>query len=112
MSNRAQAIIDYREVRQAFSYDISGITAKRFNTLVLDTLGTGEHAPCDFVTAAKALTFKCGRCAGSGLFVTYVENGIPKGPGGECFRCQGKGRQTLKDAKRNLYHDEHFCPRI
>jgi hypothetical protein len=112
MSNRAQSITDYREVRLAFAYDISGITADRFNALVLDALGSGEHAPCDFVSAAKGLTFKCSRCAGTGAFITYVENGIPKGPGGECFRCQGKGYQTLKDAKRNAYHDAHFCPRI
>lgn len=52
-------------------------------------------------------TFHCGRCAGSGAFITYVENGVPKGPGGICFRCQGKGRHTQKDRKRNLYHDMH-----
>lgn len=52
-------------------------------------------------------TFHCGRCAGTGAFITYVENGVPKGPGGICFRCQGKSRHTQEDRKRNRYHDIH-----
>jgi hypothetical protein len=48
---------------------------------------------------------KCSRCAGTGQFVTYVENGQPKGPGGICFRCNGKGVQTLDDRRRNYGHD-------
>ncbi len=39
-------------------------------------------------------TVKCGRCAGTGLFITGMVNGKPVGPGGECYRCLGKGRQT------------------
>ena len=55
-------------------------------------------------------TFHCGRCAGTGQFITYVENGKPRGPGGICFRCAGKGRHDAADRKRNLYHDMHaFC---
>ena len=54
----------------------------------------------------------CGRCGGTGKFVTYVENGKPRGPGGECFRCQGKGYQTLKDAQRNIAHDMHQTIRL
>lgn len=51
--------------------------------------------------------FGCGRCALTGKFVTYVENGVPKGPGGSCFRCNGKGYHDQADRKRNQYHDEH-----
>lgn len=47
----------------------------------------------------------CRRCAGTGRFITYVENGIPKGPGGICFRCSGKGYHTQKDRSRNDYYD-------
>lgn len=47
----------------------------------------------------------CGRCAGTGAFITYVENGIPKGPGGPCYRCNGKGFHTAADRKRNVWYD-------
>lgn len=57
-------------------------------------------------------TFHCGRCGGTGAFITRVENGKPRGPGGICFRCQGKGRHTIADRKRNLYHDQHFFVRL
>ena len=50
-------------------------------------------------------TFHCGRCAGTGQFITMVENGKPKGPGGICFRCHGKGRHTAADRKRNFWYD-------
>ena len=52
--------------------------------------------------------FHCGRCAATGRFITYVENDIPKGPGGPCFRCRGKGYHNQADRKRNEYHDTHF----
>lgn len=55
-------------------------------------------------------SFGCGRCSRTGRFITYVENGKPRGPGGHCFRCGGKGYHTQTDRKRNLYHDMHaFC---
>jgi DnaJ-class molecular chaperone len=44
---------------------------------------------------------KCGRCAGTGEFITRVENGKPTGPGGKCYRCNGKGHHTQDDRKRN-----------
>lgn len=37
---------------------------------------------------------RCGRCAGTGQFITGVVNGKPTGPGGICFRCEGKGTQS------------------
>lgn len=48
---------------------------------------------------------KCDRCAGTGQFITYIENGTPKGPGGICFRCEGKGVQTEADRRRNWGYD-------
>lgn len=47
----------------------------------------------------------CRRCAGTGRFITYVENNVPKGPGGPCFRCGGKGYHTQDDRKRNNGYD-------
>lgn len=49
-------------------------------------------------------TCKCGRCGGTGQFITYVENGVPKGPGGICFTCEGKGYLTDADNKRNHWY--------
>jgi DnaJ-class molecular chaperone len=43
----------------------------------------------------------CTRCAGTGNFVTGVENGVPTGPGGPCFRCGGKGHHVRTDRRRN-----------
>jgi hypothetical protein len=43
----------------------------------------------------------CRRCAGTGQFITGVTNDVPTGPGGDCFRCGGKGYQTPADQKRN-----------
>jgi len=63
-----------------------------------------DPTPFDWVNYAHRVRFTCNRCGGSGMFVTYVENGKPKGPGGECFRCQGKGQQTVADAHRNFWH--------
>jgi hypothetical protein len=37
---------------------------------------------------------RCGRCCGTGQFITYIENDVPKGPGGPCFNCAGKGHVT------------------
>lgn len=61
--------------------------------------------PENFVLAAESVTFPCRRCSGTGKFVTYVENGIPKGPGGDCFRCNGRGYQDDADARRNFGAD-------
>lgn len=55
----------------------------------------------------KVLGVRCDRCAGTGRFITMCLNGKPTGPGGECYRCQGKGYQTAEDEKRNEYYDMH-----
>lgn len=52
-------------------------------------------------------THKCGRCAGTGRFITGIHNGKPTGPGGICFRCGGKGVHTQRDRRRNDYFDTH-----
>ena len=60
------------------------------------------HGPEVLVVKAR-----CGRCAGTGQFITYVENGVPKGPGGPCFRCGGKGFTTNADRRRNYGYDNY-----
>ena len=54
---------------------------------------------------------RCERCAGTGRFVTGTLNGVPAGPGGECFRCHGKGYQTAEDERRNTGYDRYAVSR-
>ena len=49
----------------------------------------------------------CGRCAKTGKYITGTTNGVPTGPGGICYRCGGKGYQTIEDRRRNAYYDSH-----
>ena len=70
---------------------------------------TGEISVDDTCKSVSG-TFHCGRCAGTGDFITGSLNGKPTGPGGICFRCEGKGRHTAADRKRNFWHDRTaFC---
>jgi len=56
-------------------------------------------------------TFHCTRCCGTGNFITMTLNGKPHGPAGQsCFRCDGKGRHTQADRKRNYGHDMNWVP--
>jgi len=82
----------------------------QFNEAVIKVLvgaGVTEPSPKQWVQGAKAVSFPCGRCAGTGQFITMVENGVPKGPGGICFRCEGKGRQNDADRRRNHGYDSY-----
>lgn len=51
-------------------------------------------------------TERCRKCMGTGMFITMLENDQPKGPGGPCYACNGKGRQSdcgpVKHAVRAL----------
>ena len=53
---------------------------------------------------------RCDRCAATGQFITYVENGVPKGPGGICYRCGGKGYHNNADRRRNWGHAMNYVP--
>ena len=54
---------------------------------------------------------RCGRCGGTGRFITGSMNGKLTGPGGHCFRCNGKGYQTVSAVKRNQTYDQHAAAR-
>lgn len=51
---------------------------------------------------------KCDRCGGTGQFITGSVNGKLTGPGGICYRCNGKGVQTRADERRNYGYDNFF----
>lgn len=84
-----------------------------FNQAVQDLLakkglldnGADFHESAYYLWAAKRVSFPCERCAGTGQFITGTVNGKPTGPGGMCFRCKGKGRQTDADRRRNYGYD-------
>lgn len=59
--------------------------------------------------APRGTNENCGRCAGTGRYITRVENGKPVGPdGASCFRCQGKGYQSDADRTRNFWYDAKY----
>ena len=64
------------------------------------------------VLVGRADDDRCERCSGTGRFVRGNLNGKPAGPGGECFRCAGKGKLNADDRKRNEYYDTHYFARI
>ena len=80
---------------------------------IVPAMLAGEAADAEIAmlhgTAKLVTEARCSRCAGTGQFITYVENGVPKGPGGICYRCNGKGVQTTSDRRRNYGHD-NFAP--
>lgn len=101
------------ELRQAYGEIMMRSEAESkevFNAKVCAMLPNNgqDSTPLTFVLMARRASFPCKRCAGTGKFITMVENGKPKGPGGDCFRCRGKGVQNDKDVCRNAYYDAHF----
>lgn len=74
------------------------------NTLIAERRRVGYVSDVDFSVEGS---HPCGRCAGTGQFITGMLNGKPTGPGGPCFRCGGKGYHTRDDRRRNDYHDTH-----
>ena len=94
----------YRKIR-ARSHARS---AAEFDAAVVKKL-EGKQNPTagDFVAAAQTVSFPCRECAGTGSFITYIENNVPKGPGGAHFRCNGKGMRNDTDERRNYGYDMH-----
>ncbi len=70
--------------------------------------GITDPTPAQWVSVAATTCFACKRCGGSGKFTTWVLNGVPQGPGGDCYRCAGKGYQNDADARRNYGADMHI----
>ncbi len=97
---------EFARIRSLFAYELG---AQAFEQALYSAPETPE-TPEQWIAAAKAVTCRCGRCAGTGRFITHVENGVPTGPGGQCFRCRGKGYQTFADVERNNNYDRYIMP--
>jgi hypothetical protein len=111
---------EYVKIFRDLTYDLSMTPPKAkqyFTSCVTKNVGSLEgltelERAERYVKAAELVTIPCGRCARSGRFVTMVLNGKPTGPGGECYRCNGKGFQKLSDARRNAAYDRHMVNRV
>lgn len=114
-----EAVLDDRRARERARREYAAIAKRAGMTAAELTAAAREqgHAtdatttPAQWVAAARRVRCRCGRCAGTGQFVTMVLNGRPTGPGGICFRCEGKGYQTDADRRRNYGHDLHYMAR-
>lgn len=98
----------YAKKLNAFAYD--NATKTEINDAVrafLANHGISSPVPADFLDAIEQVSCTCGRCGGTGRYVRGTENGRPMFGEGECFRCQGKGRQDLADAFRNRAYDAY-----
>lgn len=102
-NERALAVEAYKAIRSRSE----ARSAEIFDEAVVTYLAKRNlpSTPRNCVRAAADVSFKCGRCAGTGQFVTMVLNGRPTGPGGICFRCEGKGEQNDSDCRRNYIAD-------
>ena len=91
-----------------FYADEDGTSDREADLADLDRAVADSRAELDGALAdAGSIDRRCQRCAGTGRFITYVENGVPRGPGGECYRCRGKGYQTDADSRRNWGYDNY-----
>lgn len=93
---------EYAARRAHACYDNASRAA--FDAAVRALVGDGA-TPEQWLAATDRATLSCRRCAGTGRFITGMLNGVPTGPGGACFRCEGRGVQTWRDGRRNAYHD-------
>lgn len=97
----------YRTIRSRVCFE-TGVTPEAFDAacrtwLARETFGfdVGGEAWC---RAAESVSVRCGRCAGTGHFRAQAS-------AGECYRCQGRGRQTYADVRRNYGADVHALDR-
>ena len=58
----------------------------------------------------NARIFDCDGCNGSGVYygAGIVLNGVFKGYSGPCYRCEGNGKQSLRDRLRNRSYDRNY----
>lgn len=95
----------YAKLRHDFCYD-NDFTPRDFDAHVGSL---SPRSPVEFVKYAQEVTCMCKRCSGSGQYVRY--SGSQVASMNECYRCEGKGHQTLEDARRNRAYDEHHRAR-
>lgn len=112
MGKKMDLRAEYKLVRS-----LTPLTREAFDQAAREIVLRGARGlePEVWVKAARSIasqiTIPCGRCGGTGRFVTGMVNGKLTGPGGACFRCEGKGHQTAEDRERNYWYDLHALDR-
>ena len=86
----------------AYSADLSPRQRREFEALAADAR---RNVLAYAGRLKSAATIPCSPCNGTGIFATRYENGKPAGHTGDCYRCNGKGRQTGADQARNHVYD-------
>lgn len=99
----------YADALRGLTYDNASVS--EVNAAVAVRVGE-DATPAAYVEAIEGLAMFCRRCGGTGRFVTMILNGCPTGPGGPCYRCNGKASQTAADGHRNRVHDLHQLDRM
>lgn len=91
--------------------DSKTFDSKAREVLEKSKIDPDNATPEQWVKAAKRVKVPCRRCAGTGAFITGTLNGQPTGPGGICYRCEGKGYRNDADERRNYGYDMHAFSR-
>jgi len=115
MADKTKTTDDIMTIKRAYHRVQKRSLAKtpaEFNAAVASRLLNSNIAPDtakpdEWLKAARLVGFTCRRCAGTGQYITQVVNGKPTGPGGICYRCDGKGWQNDRDRRRNYGYDSY-----
>lgn len=87
---------EYREIRGLAAYaNCKFSDFQEFDQLMIKQ---GAKTPQEFILAARAAYLECGQCEGTGEYKKH----------GQCYRCGGKGKQTVEDMKRNFVYDVKY----
>jgi hypothetical protein len=60
-----------------------------------------------YVRAIKHITIPCEKCHGTGVFSWGPVNNGQVAHSGDCYRCIGKGKQSISDLRRNYGYDNY-----
>lgn len=55
---------------------------------------------------------RCGKCRGTGLYRWGATVNGRSSKSGPCFSCQGTGRQSSRQIRRNVAYNRHKVARI
>ena len=97
---------EYKEIRAMARWENPALEAAgAFEDLLREQTRAAAETGAAWLRRARLVKVPCGRCACTGRFITRTVNGKPEGPGGDCFRCNGKGYQDTDDLYRNRAYD-------
>ena len=71
-------------------------------------LALGKPSNADW----DAVAYVCEKCGGSGRYVSYSAIHGRDMDFGSCYRCKGKGKQTWRDAGRNMSYDSWMAAKL